>query len=208
VDLAGLAIYDTMEYISAPVSTVCIGAASSMAALLLTGGAAGKRFALPHSSVMVHQPLGGTHGQASDILIYATQIQRIRDQVNKIYRKHLNRAVGYDKYDLDAINIVMERDKYMTADEAKEYGIIDEILGNRADVAAAVKEKENQRAKESEREKEREKEMESEKEKEREKEREKEKEDGKAMDRKDAPATAPKEAGKEEGGGNDGHKQE
>jgi ATP-dependent Clp protease protease subunit len=123
-----------MEYITAPVSTVCIGAASSMAALLLTGGAAGKRFALPHSSVMIHQPLGGTQGQASDILIYATQIQRIREQVNKIYRKHLNRAVGFDKYDLDAINEVMERDKYMTADEAKEYGIIDGILGKRADV--------------------------------------------------------------------------
>jgi len=130
---AGLAIYDTMTYIRCPVSTVCLGAASSMAALLLTGGEAGKRYALPHSSIMVHQPLGGTQGQATDILIYAEQIQRIRDQVNELYRRHLNTALGFEKYGIKDIHLMMERDKYMTAKEAKEHGIIDEILTTRAD---------------------------------------------------------------------------
>lgn len=128
---SGLAIYDTMSYIQSPVSTVCVGAAASMAAILLLGGEAGKRYALPHSSIMVHQPLGGTKGQASDILIYATQIQRIREQVNEIVRKHLNGALGYEKYDMQAVNEMMERDKYLMADEAKDAGIIDEILNKR-----------------------------------------------------------------------------
>jgi ATP-dependent Clp protease, protease subunit len=122
-----------MIYIKPPVSTVCLGAASSMAALLLAGGEAGKRFALPHSSIMVHQPLGGTQGQASDILIYANQIQRIRDQVNEIYRHHLNKAFGFERYGLHEVNLMMERDKYLTAVEAKEHGIIDEILHRRAE---------------------------------------------------------------------------
>lgn len=131
---SGLAIYDTMTYIKSPVSTVCIGAAASMAAILLLGGEAGKRYALPHSSVMVHQPLGGTRGQAADILIYATQIQRVREQVNKIVRRHLNLAAGgEEKWDLKAVNDMMERDKYMTAEEAKEIGIVDEILRRRVD---------------------------------------------------------------------------
>lgn len=125
---SGLAIYDTMTYIQSPVSTVCVGAAASMAAILLLGGEAGKRYALQHSSIMVHQPLGGTKGQASDIVIYATQIQRIREQVNEIVRKHLNGALGYEKYNIQAVNDMMERDKYLMADEAKEAGIIDEIL--------------------------------------------------------------------------------
>lgn len=128
---SGLAIYDTMSYIQSPVSTVCVGAAASMAAILLLGGEAGKRYALPHSSIMVHQPLGGTKGQASDILIYATQIQRIREQVNGIVRKHLNGALGYEKYDMETVNEMMERDKYLMADEAKEAGIIDQILNKR-----------------------------------------------------------------------------
>ncbi|SPN98682.1 related to endopeptidase Clp [Cephalotrichum gorgonifer] len=128
---SGLAIYDTMSYIRPPVSTVCIGAASSMAALLLVGGEAGKRFALPHSSIMIHQPLGGTQGQASDILIYATQIQRIREQVNEIYRRHVNKALGGDKFNKEMVAELMERDKYLTAEEAKELGIIDEILMKR-----------------------------------------------------------------------------
>ena len=128
----GLAIYDTMSYIRSPVSTICVGGAASMAALLLTGGEAGKRYALPHSSIMVHQPLGGTRGQASDILIYATQIQRIKDQVNRIYKLHLNKAAGYDRYGLAEIEEMMERDKYMSAEEARECGIIDEILDQRA----------------------------------------------------------------------------
>lgn len=125
---SGLAIYDTMSYIKSPVSTVCVGAAASMAAILLIGGEKGKRYSLPHSSVMIHQPLGGTKGQAADILIYANQIQRIRGQVNDIVRRHLNESFGYEKYDLQAVNDMMERDKYLTAPEAKEAGIIDEIL--------------------------------------------------------------------------------
>ncbi|KKY36978.1 putative atp-dependent clp protease proteolytic subunit [Diaporthe ampelina] len=125
---SGLAIYDTMSYIQSPVSTVCVGAAASMAAILLLGGEAGKRYALPHSSIMVHQPLGGTKGQASDIVIYATQIQRIRTQVNDIVRRHLNQSFGFDKYDAQTVNDMMERDRYLMAHEAKEAGIVDEIL--------------------------------------------------------------------------------
>ncbi|EFQ26018.1 ATP-dependent Clp protease proteolytic subunit [Colletotrichum graminicola M1.001] len=128
---SGLAIYDTMTYIKSPVSTVCLGAASSMAALLLTGGEAGKRYALPHSSVMIHQPLGGTQGQASDILIYANQIQRIRKQINEIMKRHINKSFGQEKYSLEEIHDMMERDKYLTAEEAKEIGVIDEILTRR-----------------------------------------------------------------------------
>jgi ATP-dependent Clp protease, protease subunit len=120
-----------MTYIKPSVSTVCLGAASSMAALLLVGGEAGKRYALPHSSVMVHQPLGGTQGQATDILIYANQIQRIREQVNEIYRHHVNIAFGFEKLGIEDVSLLMERDKYMTAQEAKENGIIDEILFKR-----------------------------------------------------------------------------
>jgi len=131
----GLAIYDTMTYIKPAVSTVCIGAASSMAALLLVGGEAGKRYALPHSSIMVHQPLGGTQGQASDIVIYANQIQRIRDQVNDIYRHHVNKALGEERFDKKAVVELMERDRYLTAKEAKELGVIDEIMYRRAGAA-------------------------------------------------------------------------
>lgn len=128
---SGLAIYDTMTYIQSPVSTVCVGGAASMAAILLLGGEPGKRYALQHSSIMVHQPLGGTKGQASDIMIYATQIQRIRAQINEIVRTHLNGAAGYERYGIEMVNDMMERDKYLMADEAKEAGIIDEILHKR-----------------------------------------------------------------------------
>ncbi|KJR87623.1 ATP-dependent Clp protease, protease subunit [Sporothrix schenckii 1099-18] len=128
---SGLAIYDTMSYIKSPVSTVCVGAAASMAAILLIGGEAGKRFALPHSSIMVHQPLGGTRGQAADILIYANQIQRLRGQVNKIVQSHINKSFGHMKYSIEEINDMMERDRYLTAEESKEHGIIDEILVKR-----------------------------------------------------------------------------
>ncbi|KAI8633000.1 Clp protease-domain-containing protein [Xylariaceae sp. FL1651] len=130
---AGLSIYDTMAYIRSPVSTVCLGQAASMGSLLLTGGEKGKRYALPHSSIMIHQPLGGTQGQASDIVIYANQIQRTREQVNEIYRKHLNAAFGHDKYSLKEVEDMMERDKYLTAQEAKDMGIVDEILTRRDD---------------------------------------------------------------------------
>ncbi|KAM5356581.1 hypothetical protein ACJ41O_003227 [Fusarium nematophilum] len=128
---SGMAIYDTMTYIKSPVSTVCIGGAASMAAILLAGGEAGKRFSLPHSSIMIHQPLGGTRGQASDILIYANQIQKIREQSNQIMQHHLNTAKGYDKYTLEEVNDLMERDKYLSPSEALELGVIDEILTKR-----------------------------------------------------------------------------
>lgn len=124
-----------MTYIRPAVSTVCVGAASSMAALLLVGGAKGKRFALPHSSIMIHQPLGGTQGQASDILIYANQIQRVREQVNEIYRRHVNDALGEERFDKAMVAELMERDKYLTADEAREMGIVDEILVRREEKA-------------------------------------------------------------------------
>ncbi|CAG9993976.1 unnamed protein product [Clonostachys byssicola] len=130
---SGMAIYDTMTYIKSPVSTICVGGAASMAAILLAGGEAGKRFALPHSSIMIHQPLGGTHGQASDILIYANQIQRIREQSNKIMRYHLNTAKGHDRYSIEEINDMMERDKYLSVEEALELGVIDEIFTKRSD---------------------------------------------------------------------------
>lgn len=128
-----MAIYDTMSYIKSPVSTVCVGGAASMAAILLAGGEAGKRFSLPHSSIMIHQPLGGTRGQASDILIYANQIQKIREQSNQIMQYHLNKAKGHDKYTIEEINDLMERDKYLSPDEALELGVIDEILTKRPD---------------------------------------------------------------------------
>ncbi|KAI1869866.1 uncharacterized protein JN550_005456 [Neoarthrinium moseri] len=129
--VAGLAIYDTMSYIRSPVSTVCLGQAASMGSLLLAGGEKGKRYALPHSSIMVHQPLGGTQGQASDILIYANQIQRTREQLNEIFRKHLNQAHGHENYGLKDVEDMMDRDRYLSAQEAKDIGIIDEILTRR-----------------------------------------------------------------------------
>jgi ATP-dependent Clp protease protease subunit len=143
-----MAIYDTMTYIKSPVSTVCVGGAASMAAILLAGGDAGKRFSLPHSSIMIHQPLGGTRGQASDILIYANQIQRIREQSNKIMQYHLNKAKGYERYNLEEINDMMERDKYLSADEALELGVIDEILSKRSE--KDVKEDKEKKEKEGE----------------------------------------------------------
>ncbi|KAJ5769356.1 hypothetical protein N7520_003915 [Penicillium odoratum] len=125
---AGLAIYDTMTYIAAPVSTICVGQAASMGSLLLAGGAPGKRFCLPHSSIMVHQPSGGYHGQATDIAIHAKEILRIRSQLNNIYKRHLD---GPKKLDLEDIEKLMERDYFMGAEEAKEIGIVDEILDRR-----------------------------------------------------------------------------
>ena len=126
-----MAIYDTMTYIKSPVSTVCVGMAASMAAILLAGGEAGNRRSLPHSSIMIHQPLGGTQGQASDILIYANQIQRIREQSNRIMRHHLNTAKGFEKFSMEEVNDMMERDKYLSAEEALELGVIDEIFSKR-----------------------------------------------------------------------------
>jgi ATP-dependent Clp protease protease subunit len=121
---AGLAIYDTMQYIRPEVSTVCIGMAASMGSLLLTAGAKGKRFALPNSRIMIHQPSGGTQGQATDIEIQAKEILRLRDRLNRIYEHHTGQA-------LSLIEQAVERDRYMSPEEAKEFGIIDEVVVSR-----------------------------------------------------------------------------
>ena len=121
---AGLAIYDTMQYIRADVVTVCIGEAASMGALLLAAGRSGKRFALPHARVMIHQPLGGYQGSAADIDIYAREILRVREELNDILVKHTGQT-------LKAIERDTERDRFMTAPMALEYHIIDEILVKR-----------------------------------------------------------------------------
>ncbi|KAE8148665.1 putative Clp protease [Aspergillus avenaceus] len=125
---AGLAIYDTMSYIASPVSTICVGQAASMGSLLLCGGDAGKRFCLPHSSIMMHQPSGGYFGQASDIAIHAKEILRVREKLNKIYKRHLT---GKKEMTLEEIEKLMERDYFMGAEEALDMGIIDEILDRR-----------------------------------------------------------------------------
>ena len=121
---AGLAIYDTMNYIRCDVSTTCIGMAASMGQILLTSGAKGKRIALPHSKIMMHQPLGGTQGQATDIEIYTKEMLRTRDTIYKIISKHTGKSVEQITKDAD-------RDNYMTAEEAKAYGLIDNILVKR-----------------------------------------------------------------------------
>lgn len=121
---AGMAIYDTIKYIKCDVSTICVGLAASMAAFLLAGGTKGKRFALPNSEIMIHQPLGGAQGQASDIIITAKHIQDIKSKMNRILSE--NTGTPLDKVEKDT-----DRDNYMTAKEAKEYGIIDEIFVSR-----------------------------------------------------------------------------
>ncbi len=121
---AGLAIYDTMQFIKPAVSTMCIGQAASMGALLLSGGAAGKRYCLPHSRVMIHQPLGGFQGQASDIDIHAREILKARDRLNHILAGHTGQP-------LDKIANDTDRDRFMSAEEAVEYGIIDAVLAKR-----------------------------------------------------------------------------
>ena len=121
---AGLAIYDTMQFIKPDVRTLCIGQACSMGAFLLAGGAAGKRFALPHSRVMIHQPLGGYRGQASDIQIHAQEILKIRDTLDRRLAHHSGQP-------LDKIERDTERDNFMSAQEAKDYGLVDEVLTHR-----------------------------------------------------------------------------
>jgi ATP-dependent Clp protease protease subunit len=121
---AALAIYDTMQYIRPDVSTICIGMAASAAALLLTAGAHGKRFALPHSTILIHQPLGGVQGQASDIEIHAREILRIRSVLNDILVKHTSQPK--ERIDEDT-----DRDRFMTPEEAKTYGLIDEVITSR-----------------------------------------------------------------------------
>jgi len=118
---AGLAIYDTMEFIANPVSTICVGQAASMAAVLLAAGASGRRIALPNARILLHQPMGGTQGQASDIAIQAKEILRLRESLYRILSKHTGQAESKIQTDLD-------RDFIMTAPQAREYGIIDEIF--------------------------------------------------------------------------------
>lgn len=118
---AGMAIYDTMQYIKCDVSTICIGMAASMAAFLLSGGAKGKRFCLPNGEVMIHQPLGGAQGQASDIIITAEHIKKTKHKMIKIMAENTNQSVKKLEKDVD-------RDNYMSAVEAKEYGLIDEVI--------------------------------------------------------------------------------
>lgn len=118
---AGMAIYDTMQYIKPDVSTICIGQAASMGALLLSAGAKGKRYALPNSRIMIHQPLGGAQGQASDIEIQAQEILRMKDMLNDILAHHTGQPIKRIKRDTD-------RDFFMSSKEAKEYGLIDEVV--------------------------------------------------------------------------------
>ncbi|MDZ5648912.1 MULTISPECIES: ATP-dependent Clp endopeptidase proteolytic subunit ClpP [Nitrospirillum] len=121
---SGLAIYDTMQYIRCPVATLCIGQAASMGSLLLAGGAEGRRYSLPNSRIMIHQPSGGAQGQAADIEIQAREILKIRHRLNEIYVRHTGQPI-------DKIERAMERDNFMTADEAKAFGLIDDVIATR-----------------------------------------------------------------------------
>ncbi|MCD6317970.1 ATP-dependent Clp endopeptidase proteolytic subunit ClpP [Candidatus Aerophobetes bacterium] len=121
---SGLAIYDTMQYVKPDVSTICMGQAASAAALLLAAGAKGKRFSLPNANILIHQPMGGARGQATDIGIQAKQILKIKERLNEIFVKHTGQSKEKIERDTD-------RDFYMTAFEAKEYGIIDEVIERR-----------------------------------------------------------------------------
>ena len=118
---AGMAIYDTMQYIKPDVSTICVGSAASMGSLLLTAGALGKRYALPHSRIMIHQPLGGVQGQASEIEIHAREILRLREELNGVLAHHTGQPIDVIAKDTD-------RDNFMSAQDAKDYGLIDEVL--------------------------------------------------------------------------------
>jgi ATP-dependent Clp protease protease subunit len=129
---AGLAIYDTMQFIKPDVSTLCTGQAVSMGAILLAGGAAGKRYGLPHSRIMIHQPLGGFQGQASDIEIHAREILAVRSRLNKVLALHTGKKES--EVDKDT-----ERDNFMSAEDCVEYGIIDQVLTTRADPEEEVK---------------------------------------------------------------------
>ena len=122
---AGMAIYDTMQFIKPEISTLCIGQAASMGAFLLAGGEKGKRFALPNSRVMIHQPLGGFQGQATDIDIHAREILKIREQLNRLLAHHTGQ-------DIETIDNDTERDNFMGSEQAKEYGLIDEVLDKRS----------------------------------------------------------------------------
>ena len=129
---SGLAIYDTVQFIKPDVSTICVGLAASMGALLLAGGAKGKRYCLPHSRLMIHQPSGGAYGQATDIDIHAREILRLRERLNEVLAAHTGQP-------LEQIAVDTERDNFMGAEEAVEYGLVDQVLSRRADTGAAGK---------------------------------------------------------------------
>ncbi|WP_168464221.1 ATP-dependent Clp endopeptidase proteolytic subunit ClpP [Wolbachia endosymbiont of Ctenocephalides felis wCfeT] len=132
---AGLSIYDTMQYIKPDVSTLCIGQAASMGSLLLTAGAKGKRFSLPHSRIMIHQPSGGYQGQATDIEIHAKEILRVKEKLNEIYETHTGNS-------LKEIKRMMERDNFMSPEEAQKIGLIDRVIAERTDIKVEdIKEK-------------------------------------------------------------------
>ena len=122
---AGLSIYDTMTYIKPDISTLCIGQACSMGAVLLAGGSKDKRFALPNSRIMIHQPMGGFQGQATDIEIHANEVLSLKKRLNEIYSKHTGKSV-------DEIKSALERDNFMTADAAKSFGLVDEVVEKRS----------------------------------------------------------------------------
>ena len=129
---AGLAIYDTMQYVKCPVSTICVGQAASMGALLLLAGTTGKRYALPNARIMIHQPLGGAQGQASDIDIQAKEILRLRSYINGLFVKHTGHTI-------ERIEKDTERDYFMSAEEARQYGIIDEVVSKQLHVPTPPK---------------------------------------------------------------------
>jgi ATP-dependent Clp protease, protease subunit len=130
---AGMAIYDTMQYIKPDVATVCIGQAASMGALLLTAGAKGKRFALPNARIMIHQPLGGAQGQATDIQIQANEILKMKDRLNEILSAHTGQPI-------EKISEDTERDFFMSADQSREYGIIDRVVADRSELEEDIEE--------------------------------------------------------------------
>ena len=124
---AGLAVYDTMQYVKPPIATVCIGQAASMGALLLAAGANGKRYSLPNARIMIHQPMGGAQGQASDIALQAKEILRLKDTLNNILAKHTQQSLRQIRKDTD-------RDFFMSGEESRKYGIIDHVIQNRDDL--------------------------------------------------------------------------
>ena len=131
---SGLAVYDTMQYIKPDVSTVCIGQAASMGSLLLAAGKEGKRFCLPHSRIMTHQPSGGVQGQASDIEIHAREILNLKKKLNKIYEKHTQQS-------LNTIEKMMDRDHFMSSEEAKKFGIVDKVVAERPKIENNIEKK-------------------------------------------------------------------
>ena len=129
---AGMAIYDTMQFLKSPVNTTCMGLAASMGSFLLAAGTPGKRSALPHARIMIHQPSGGTQGTAADIEIQAREILYLRSKMNELFSKHTGRAVEQIERDMD-------RDRFMSAEEAKEYGLVDNVVSYRGEIEAALK---------------------------------------------------------------------